>query len=339
MRSYDPETGRDSHIFILIESNNFQYKSVTLGLINYRFSMKLSTEFTLSKFLDKEKISAYYELTKPGITLTVLASMLIGFILGSGSQIDFMMLLHATFGTWMIASGTAAHNQFLEWRLDSKMKRTQKRPVPSSKISPTQSIFFSLGLILAGLIYLIAVVNFVAGLVSLLTTLIYLGVYTPMKRVSVINVFIGAIPGALPPVGGWAAATGHLGHTGMWLLFGIVFLWQVPHVMAIAWLCKDDYSNAGFRMLPKKDPRGLKATVLILSCLIALVPVSYGLFYIGMNSWLYLAGALLSSLVFLYYGLLFAKDRDKPSAKKLMFASFGYLPIVWGFVILDLLLL
>lgn len=299
--------------------------------------MKLSTETTLSKLINTKKIAAYYELTKPGITFTVLASMLIGFVLGSGSTINFITMLHATFGTWLIASGTAAHNQFLEWRLDGKMKRTQQRPVPSSKISPRQSIFFSLSLIFGGLIYLIAVVNFVAGLVSLLTTLIYLGVYTPMKRVSAVNVFIGAIPGALPPVGGWAAATGHLGHAGMWLLFAIVFLWQIPHVMAIAWVCKDDYSNAGFQMLPKNDPRGSKASGLILGCLVSLLPVCYGLFFIGMNSWLYLAGALISSLVFLYYGLLFFKERDKPSAKKLMFASFGYLPAVWGFVILDLL--
>lgn len=301
--------------------------------------MKLSTEFPLSKFINVEKISAYYELTKPGITATVLASMLIGFILGSGSQLDFILMIHATLGTWLIASGTAAHNQFLEWRLDGKMKRTQKRPVPSSKITPKQSVFFSLGLILAGLIYLLTVVNFVAGMVSLLTTLIYLGVYTPMKRVSVLNVFIGAIPGALPPVGGWAAATGHLGSAAMWLLFGIVFLWQIPHVMAIAWVCKDDYSNVGFHMLPKNDPKGLKASILILSCLLLLLPVCYGLFYVDMNSWLYLAGAMISSLVFLYYGIIFVKDRDKPSAKKLMFASFGYLPIVWAFVIVDVLLM
>jgi protoheme IX farnesyltransferase len=248
-------------------------------------------------------------------------------------------MFHAAFGTWLIASGTAAHNQFLEWRLDGKMKRTQSRPVPASKITPTQSIYFSLALIFGGLIYLVSIVNLVAGLVSLATTLIYLGVYTPMKRVSAINVFIGAIPGALPPVGGWAAATGHLGSIGMWLLFGIVFLWQIPHVMAIAWLCKDDYSNAGFRMLPKNDPKGLKASVLIVSCLIALLPVSYGLFYIDMNSWLYLAGALLSGLVFLYYGIYFFIKRDRTSAKKLMFASFGYLPLIWVFVILDLLIL
>ncbi len=301
--------------------------------------MKSTTEYSLSKLFDTQQIAAYYELTKPGITLTVLASMLIGFVLGSAGQIDYITLIHATLGTWLIASGTAAHNQFLEWRYDGKMKRTQKRPVPASKISPKKSVLFSLTLITLGLLYLLLAVNAVAGLVSLLTTLIYLGVYTPMKRISVANVFIGAIPGALPPVGGWAAATGHLGSTGMWLLFSIVFLWQIPHVMAIAWVCKDDYSNAGFQMLPKNDPKGIKATILIVGCLVALLPVSYGLYHIGMNSWIYLIGGLLSSIVFLYYGLIFAKDRDKPSAKKLMFASFGYLPVIWAFVIIDILIL
>lgn len=297
--------------------------------------MKLTTDFTLSKFLNTEKVSAYYELTKPGITFTVLASMIIGFILGSGTGINYLLLLHATIGTWLIASGTAAHNQFLEWRLDGQMKRTQKRPLPSSKVSPPESIIFSLTLIFAGLLYLILVVNMVAGLVSLTTTLLYLGVYTPLKRISSINVFVGAIPGALPPVGGWAAATGHLGSTAMWLLFGIVFLWQVPHVMAIAWVCKDDYQHAGFRMLPANDPKGHKATFAIMSCLIALLPVSYALFAIDMSGWIYLTGAMISSFVFLYYGIVFAKDRTKKAAKKLMFASFGYLPIVWGFVLLD----
>ncbi|MDZ7715857.1 MAG: heme o synthase [Balneolaceae bacterium] len=297
--------------------------------------MKLTTEFSLSKFIDTEKMAAYYELTKPGITFSVLASMLVGFVLGSGSSIDFILMIHAAVGTYFIAAGTAAHNQFMEWRQDGKMKRTQKRPVPSSKISPSQSATFSLSFILIGLIYLLLMVNYVAGLVSLATTILYLGFYTPMKRVSVLNVFIGAIPGALPPVGGWAAATGHLGSIGMWLLFGIVFFWQIPHVMAIAWVCKDDYKSAGFHMLPKDDANGTKAAILIIACLIALLPVSWGLFAIGMSSWLYLAGALVSSLVFLYYGIIFAQKRDKSSAKQLMFASFGYLPIVWAFIFAD----
>lgn len=299
--------------------------------------MKLHTDFPLSKFIDTEKLAAYYELTKPGITFSVLASMLVGFILGSGNDINYLLMFHALIGTWLIAAGTAAHNQFMEWRLDGKMKRTQKRPLPSSKISPRQSSVFSYSLMLAGLFYLIFMVNYVAGLVSLATTILYLGAYTPMKRVSVINVFVGAIPGALPPVGGWAAATGHLGSEAMWLLFAIVFFWQVPHVMAIAWVCKDDYSNAGFRMLPKNDEQGTKATVLIVSCLIALLPVTWGLFAIGMSGWIYLAGALISSVIFLYYGILFAKDRTKEAAKKLMFASFGYLPLVWISIFVDLL--
>lgn len=300
--------------------------------------MKLTTDFTLSKFINTERLAAYYELTKPGITFSVLASMLVGFLLGSGSEINYLLMLHAAIGTYFIAAGTSAHNQFMEWRHDGKMKRTQKRPVPSSKISPRQSSIFSITLIVFGLFYLLLVVNHVAGLISLLTTILYLGAYTPMKRVSVANVFVGAIPGALPPVGGWAAATGHLGSLDMWLLFGIVFFWQIPHVMAIAWVCKDDYRNAGFQMLPKNDENGAKAVFMIVSCLLALIPVCWGLFAIGMSGWLYLVGALISSLVFLYYGLIFAKDRDKDSAKKLMFASFGYLPVVWIFIFIDLIL-
>src|SRR5699024_7688417 len=161
--------------------------------------MKLSTDFTLSKFFRTEKLAAYYELTKPGITFTVLISMSVGFVLGSGNSINYILLLHASIGTWLIASGTAAHNQFLEWRLDSQMKRTQKRPLPASKISPLEGLIFSLVLIFGGLFYLTLIVNFVAAMVSLATTLLYLCAYTPLKRVSAINVFVGAIPGALPP--------------------------------------------------------------------------------------------------------------------------------------------
>ncbi len=301
--------------------------------------MKLSTDFTLSKLADPKRIAAYYELTKPGITFSVVASMIVGFVLGTAGSIDFLLLIHAIIGTYLIAAGTSAHNQFLEWRHDSKMKRTQKRPVPSNKISPGESSVFSFSLIILGLIYLFLMVNYVAGLVSLSTTILYLGAYTPMKRISFVNVFIGAVPGALPPVGGWAAATGHLGSEAMWLLFAIVFLWQVPHVMAIALVCKEDYINAGFRMLPENDSARHKTTAYIMICLLALIPAVWGLYAIGMNSWLYLAGALLSSLVFLWYGMVYARERTKESAKKLMFASFGYLPAVWAFIFIDLLIL
>ncbi|MDX1638576.1 MAG: heme o synthase [Balneolaceae bacterium] len=300
--------------------------------------MNLRTQTVLSKWLDLEKLSAYYELTKPGITFTVLASMLVGFLLGSGSSVDFVLMLHAALGTWLIASGTAAHNQFLEWRLDGQMKRTQKRPVPSSKISPGESVAFSILLILAGSAYMIVLVNLLAGLISIATTVIYLGAYTPMKRVSAVNVFIGAVPGALPPVGGWAAATGHVGEAGMWALFAIVFLWQVPHVMAIAWVCKDDYRNAGFRMLPANDENGTKAVALILGCLVALLPATWALYATDLSGIVYLVGGLIAAAAFLWYGVLFAFERTREKAKKLMFASFFYLPVVWVFVFLDQLI-
>lgn len=300
--------------------------------------MKLTTETALSKWFDTDKLAAYYELTKPGITFTVLASMLIGFLLGSGSRIDYILMIHAAFGTWLIASGTAAHNQFLEWRLDKQMKRTQKRPLPSNKISPNQSAAFSLTLIVAGLLYLILMVNYLAGLISLATTFIYLGAYTPMKRVSVVNVFIGAVPGALPPVGGWAAATATLADPGMWILFAIVFFWQVPHVMAIAWVCKDDYRDAGFRMLPKNDENGAKTVFLIVSCLLALLPLTWALYAVDLSGIIYLIGGMSCTAAFLWYGARFAFDRTKEKAKKLMFASFFYLPLVWIIVFVDQIL-
>ncbi|MDX1672626.1 MAG: heme o synthase [Balneolaceae bacterium] len=297
--------------------------------------MKLTTEFTLSKLFDAGKLAAYFELTKPGITFTVLLSMLVGFLLASGMEIDYLLMFHAALGTWLIASGTAANNQFLEWRFDEKMKRTRKRPLPSSKISPGQSALFSYLLIAAGLFYLLLMVNFVAGMVSLATTVLYLGAYTPLKKITAANVFVGAIPGALPPVGGWAAVTGNLSDPGMWMLFGIVFFWQVPHVMAIAWVCKDDYRNAGFKMLPKNDPAGAKAVSWIMVCLLALLPTTWALYAVGLSGVIFLVGGMLCGLVFLYYGVRFAFERDKPSARKLMFASFGYLPLVWIFVFLD----
>src|SRR5699024_5165254 len=168
-----------------------------------------STETVLSKYVSAESIAAYYELTKPGITFTILISMIVGFILGSGSNIDFILLLHAAIGTWLIASGTAAHNQFMEWKYDSRMNRTKSRPLPSEKITPRAGAVFSVLLMFGGLFYLILVVNFIAGMVALATTVLYLFAYSPMKRILSFNVFVCVISGLLPPFCGWAWATGH----------------------------------------------------------------------------------------------------------------------------------
>ncbi len=280
-------------------------------------------------------IADYHQLTKPGITLTVVISMLAGFVLGSGSNIDFITLLHALFGTYLIASGTAAHNQFMERDSDGLMKRTHKRPLPDSRITSKSGSIFSITMIFSGLFYLIMMVNPIAGAVSFTTTLIYLGVYTPMKRISPVNIAIGAIPGALPPVGGWAAATGSIEEPGMWLLFGIVFLWQVPHVLAIAWLCADDYSNAGLKMLPKNDESGIHTATWAILCTLLLFPVTYGLYQLHVSGIIFLVGGLISALGFLYYALVFARNRTKATAKKFMFASIAYLPLVWIAVFVD----
>lgn len=283
-------------------------------------------------------ISDYHQLTKPGITLAVLASMLVGFVLGSGYAFNFVLMIHAIIGTYMIAAGTGAYNQFMERRLDGLMKRTAKRPLPDNRIAASSGMFFSLILIFSGLVYLFILVNPLAGAISFATTFIYLIAYTPMKQVSAFNIMIGAVPGALPPVGGWAAASGTIESPGMWLLFGIVFLWQVPHVMAIAWSLKDDYFGAGFKMLPKNDETGQKTAIWSLICTILLYPVSIAMFVMGISGMIFLVLSLLLATGFLYYSIKFLSERTKENSRKLMFASIAYLPLVWVAVFIDRLI-
>lgn len=284
-----------------------------------------------------ETVSDYYQLTKPGITLAVLISMLVGFVVGSAGSIDFIVMIHALIGTYLIAAGTGAHNQFMERNLDGLMKRTEKRPLPTHRIPAQKGVIFSLSLLFSGLTYLVLMVNPVAGIVSFATALIYLAAYTPMKRVSAFNILIGAIPGALPPVGGWAAATGTLNAPGMWLFFAILFLWQIPHVMAIAWMYKDDYSGAGFKMLPKNDVDGKKTAFYAIICTILLFPISYTVYALGISGIIFLVLSFIFASVFFAYGIRFAKNRTRLNARKLMFASIVYLPMVWVAAFIDLL--
>ncbi|MFY0685207.1 MAG: heme o synthase [Balneola sp.] len=283
-------------------------------------------------------ISDYHQLTKPGITLTVSASMLVGFVLGSGSTINFMLMLHAFIGTYMIAAGTGAYNQFMERRLDGLMKRTAKRPLPDKRINAASGMFFSLILIFSGLLYLFVLVHPLAGAVSFATTFIYLIAYTPMKQVSAFNIVIGAVPGALPPVGGWAAASGSLDNPGIWLLFGIVFFWQVPHVMAIAWSLKEDYFGAGFKMVPKNDESGIKTSVWALICTLCLYPVTIAMYVMGLSGMIFLILSLILATGFLFYSIKFLRERTKENSRKLMFASIAYLPLVWVAVFIDRLI-
>lgn len=292
------------------------------------------------KHIDTERsfmdvVSDYHQMTKPGITITVTISMLVGYILGAGSNFDFITMINALVGTYFIAAGTGAHNQFMERNLDGLMKRTKNRPLPAHRLTPKNGKVFSLGLIFIGLIYLLIFVNPVAGAVSFATTFIYLAIYTPMKQISAFNIMIGAIPGALPPVGGWAAATGNIADPGMWVLFGIVFFWQITHILAIAWFCKNDYEGAGYKMTPKNDTTGMKTAVYTMICTLSLFPVSYALYYLNFSGIIYLVLAIICALGYLYYNIIFVRDRTNENARKLMFASLAYLPLVWTAVFID----
>jgi protoheme IX farnesyltransferase len=281
----------------------------------------------------------YFELTKPKISALVLVSMGIGYALGSGAAFSWLTLLHASIGTLLIAGGTSAYNMFIERDLDALMKRTSQRPLPTKRIRPTSAFVFSTFLIFAGLSYLMLQVNLTAALVSACTTVLYLWAYTPMKRVSYHNVFVGAVPGALPPVGGWAAATGNVTDWGMWFLFIIVFLWQIPHVMAIAWMYGEEYTKAGFKMLPHGDLTGRKTSWISLFVILLLLPTILGLYLLGTTSWIYLLGALPSTLFYIHHGWRFKQDRSREHARSLMFASLAYLPMIWIFVLVDRILI
>jgi heme o synthase len=267
--------------------------------------------------------------------MLVLVSMVIGYVLGAGSSFSWLTLLDAMLGTFLIASGTSAYNMFIERDLDGLMNRTSNRPLPTRRISATAAFMFSTILIFAGLSYLIIQINTTAAMVSAATTALYLWAYTPMKRISFVNVFVGAIPGALPPVGGWAAATGTIADPGMWVLFMIVFLWQVPHVTAIAWMYGEDYSRAGFRMLPLNDESGIKLARITFAVILFLIPTVIALFLVGTSSWLYLVGSLLATGYYIFHGYRFLVVRNRDNARTLMFASLAYLPLVWICILID----
>lgn len=280
------------------------------------------------------RFRAYYELTKPRITLLVLISMAIGFIVAT-PETNWMLLLHATIGTWMMASGTSAFNQYIERDLDKLMFRTMKRPLPSLKVAPVQALWFSVLMVSAGLAYMTYFVNPIAGLVSASTTAIYLLGYTPLKKISFLNLYVGAIPGALPPVGGWAAATGSVSDISVWFLFLIVFLWQVPHVTAIAWLYLEDYERADFVMIPASDDGGRMSSAISLFVAVLLIPCAVLPVLSGLTSWAFGISAGLSAVGYAFYAFVFLQSRNKETARKLVFASIFYLPAVWLLLLLD----
>jgi protoheme IX farnesyltransferase len=279
-------------------------------------------------------INDYIQLTKPRITWLILMSTGVGFFFGAVNGWNWLVLLHTLVGTGLIASGTAALNQWWEREADAKMNRTRQRPLPGHRISSTGALWFAIALSVLGFVELCLGANVLTGLLGAFTLGTYLFVYTPLKQRSPHSTTIGAIPGAMPPLIGFAAARGELTPEG-WALFAILFLWQFPHFYAIAWMYREDYSRAGIKMLPVVEPSGESTARQILLYSLALIPISILPRYLGMSGNYYLFGALLLSSAYFYAGVLVARDRTRLGARRVLLASIVYLPVLYGLMIAD----
>ncbi len=278
------------------------------------------------------RLGDFYELTKPRMNMLVAITTMVGFCIASRDGINWFRLLNTLLGTFLTASSAGVINQFIERDLDQLMPRTKNRPLPAKRISPTEALLFGIALGVVGIAYLAIAVNALTASLAAFTLISYLAVYTPMKRISTLNTVIGAIPGAIPPVMGFAAATGVVSAQAL-ALFGVLFFWQMPHFLAIAVLYKRDYDLAGFKMLPCVD-EALTARQMVIYSL-ALLPVSLLPFPLGMAGTVYFTAAVLLGLAFLSFAISCAATRARLDARKLFFASIIYLPVLLAIMMID----
>lgn len=281
------------------------------------------------------RVSAFVELTKPGITRLVALTAAAGFYLGSRGAIDFAALLHTVLGTAAAASAASAINQYLERDADARMLRTRRRPLPSGRLSAPEALAFALALAVASVAYLWAFVNPACAIVVALTLVSYDFVYTPLKHVSSLSTLVGAVPGALPVLAGWVGAGGSLAAPGGWALFGILFLWQIPHFLALAWMFRDDYRRGGFVMLSLADPDGSATAIQSVNYAFALILVSVVPTLVGLTGSVYLAGAVLLGAGLLLFSATVFRRRTDRSARHLFLASVLYLPALLILMVVD----
>jgi protoheme IX farnesyltransferase len=282
----------------------------------------------------RSRLGALLELTKPGITRLVVITAAAGFYLASAGGVDVVLLLHTLFGTALAASGSGALNQYMERGPDARMRRTARRPLPTGRLTPAQALLFATGLAVAGVAYLYVFVGARAtGLVAA-SLLSYLFVYTPLKQRTWLATPVGAVPGALPILAGWAAAGGPLDGRA-WALFGILFFWQMPHFFALAWIYREDYVRGGFRMLTAEDATGSRTSRQIISHTALLLVVSLLPSLFGLTGRLYLAGATVLGGAFLALGMALALQRTDQRAWRLFFGSVAYLPALLLLMVFD----
>ena len=276
----------------------------------------------------------YLALTKPRITVLILICTAVGFYFGAHGSWSLLALFHTLAGTALMASGTAALNQWIEREADGKMRRTRARPIPAGQISPKNALLFGISVSAAGFIGLLLGANRLTASLGLLTLLSYLFFYTPLKQRSPLCTTIGAFPGAMPPLIGYAGASGLLTWEAA-ALFAILFVWQFPHFYAIAWMYREDYARGGIKMLPVVKPDGSATARQIVICSLLLIPVSLVPKFLGMTGAIYAGGATILGLGFLYCGIRASRDLSIPRARNVLLASVTYLPALLALMVLD----
>jgi protoheme IX farnesyltransferase len=273
-------------------------------------------------------------LTKPRVVVMVLVTTLVGYDVGLTGSADYLRVIHLLIGTLLAAGGTLTLNQYRERDIDARMDRTRDRPLPAGRLQPLEALLFGVALTLLGTAYLAALVGGLAALVTAATAILYLFAYTPLKQRTALCTLVGAVPGALPPVAGWAAARGDV-TLGAWVLFGVLFLWQLPHTLSIARLYRDDYARAGVRVLPVIDPDGASTERQIVLACLALLAVSLLPTVIGWSGPIYLAGALALGVAFAVIGIVQALAPSARAARRVLLASLLYLPLLLGLLAFD----
>jgi len=283
---------------------------------------------------EKSWAAIFADLFKARLTFLVLITTMVGFYMGSTGSINGLLLLHTMLGTALLAAGGAALNQLMEREYDAKMRRTSDRPLPSGRLQPGTVLAVGWATAVAGMVYLGVAANMVTLLVGAVTFFTYVFVYTPLKRITWLNTLVGAIPGAIPPLMGSTAASGHFTSEGL-ALFAIQALWQIPHFMAISWIYRDEYAKAGFKMLAVLDPGGVRTSRQALIYTIALIALSLCPFLLHFSGPLYLASALTLGGAFLWFAVLFARELTISRARQLFYVSILYLPMLLGMMVLD----
>lgn len=304
-------------------------KSAAIELTSGVSSTSCAEELSL-----RERASAYAELTKPRITFLIVLTSAAGFCLGAKGGVDYIRFMHAMLGIALLSSGIATLNQYMERELDALMRRTMMRPLPTGKLAPVEALIFGAMLVVVSEVYLALLVNPLTALLGLTVVAGYLFMYTPLKTRSTLSTAVGAFPGAMPPLIGWAAASGEV-TTGAWVLFAILFLWQFPHFLAIAWMYREDYGRAGIRMLPVVEPEGRITGQQIVAYTLMLVPVSLLPAWMGLSGKIYFYGAIVLGLLFLSSSITAALSKSRQQARRLLLASVLYLPLLFGLMVLN----